>query len=168
MNLYLVRHAEAADKEVDPERKLTEAGQQEAERLAKLMASLQITATEIWHSPKPRAAQTAQPIANALGLTNACLVRDALLPDDPVKPIAKFLKDINQDVILVGHDPFLTRLASKLVCGRAGATLVDLDKPSVLHLTRGSDGAWRIAQLLSTSRLNGVLPESPASASVNP
>jgi phosphohistidine phosphatase len=168
MNLYIVRHAEAAAKEIHPERKLTEAGVRDAESLGKLMASLQLGASEIWHSPKPRAAQTAHAIADAVGLGSACLVREGLLPGDPVKPLAKILNLIEQDLIIVGHDPFLTRLASRLVCGRASAAVVDLDKPSLLHLTNVPEGEWRIVQLLSPARLKGILAEVPKPAAANP
>jgi phosphohistidine phosphatase len=149
MNLYIVRHAEAADEQVDPERKLTDQGQRDADSLGKFLAALALEPKEIWHSPKPRAAQTALAIASALGANEKLVIHDGLLPNDRVKPIAKVLKNEIEDLMIVGHDPFLTRLASRLLIRKASFPLVDLGKPSLLHLVRHSDESWTIAQLLT-------------------
>jgi phosphohistidine phosphatase len=169
MNLYLVRHAEAAAKEIDPERKLTEEGVRQADALGRIIAALQLQPKEIWHSPKPRATQTAQAIATAIGASHNAFIRDGLLPDDPVKPIARFLREFPDDVMIVGHDPFLGRLASKLLAGKSSLGVVDLDKAGLIQLTRMPDQRWRIMQMLSPGRLGKVWPDfDGAPAAENP
>ncbi len=70
VSLYLVQHGKAFDEKVDPERKLTPEGVSETERIAKYLSGVGITVTEIIHSGKARAKQTAEILAGYLGVSN--------------------------------------------------------------------------------------------------
>src|SRR3982750_4914376 len=90
--LYLVRHAEAADKAVDPARNLTERGRRDAAALAEALRPLRIHVRAIWHSGKPRALQTAEAIAPVVECDGERLVQHSgLKPYDPVKRLARTL-----------------------------------------------------------------------------
>src|SRR3954465_10229610 len=120
MEVYLIRHAEAADKADDPERNLTEKGRRDAAALAAALRSLMIRVHANWHSGKPRAQQTAEAVAVALEAAGQGPVQHpGLKPMDPVKPTARALEDCHENIMIVGHEPFLGRLAAKLVTGRA-------------------------------------------------
>jgi phosphohistidine phosphatase len=143
MRLYLVRHAEAEDGDVDVERQLTDRGRSDARRLAEVLRPLNLSVREIWHSGYPRAAQTAEPIAQVMSGAVA-RARDGLTPFDRTRPIAKEIKRYCADLMIVGHEPFLGKLAARLVTGRASREIAKLDKPSIVCLEDDGCGAWRV------------------------
>src|SRR4051794_36440210 len=150
MDLYLVRHAEAADKAADPARNLTERGRRDAAALAEALRPLRIRVRAIWHSGKPRAIQTAEAIAPAVECDGECLVQHSgLKPFDRVKRLARTLKCTDDGIMIVGHEPFLGRLAAKLITGHASTPLLALDKPGVACLRRDASGDWRVAWMLA-------------------
>ena len=112
--LYLVHHAEAAESQVDPQRPLTGAGRQHAERLAGEAARRGVRPAAIWHSGKLRARQTAEIFWRACNpLAELTAVR-GLQPTDPVDWIRDRLLE-EQDVMIVGHLPHLPKLLETLV-----------------------------------------------------
>ena len=59
MHLYLVQHGRSKSGEVDTERRLTERGRADVEKVAALIKSFKLHIDSIWHSGKARAAETA-------------------------------------------------------------------------------------------------------------
>src|SRR5438045_1310659 len=118
MDIYLVRHAEAADKSVDPQRNLTERGRRDAAAMAEALRPLRLRVRAIWHSGKPRATQTAEALLPAIGCGGERLVcHSRLKPFDPVKKLARTLACMDENIMIVGHEPHLGRLAARLVTG---------------------------------------------------
>jgi phosphohistidine phosphatase len=171
MEIYLVRHAEAADKADDPERNLTEQGRRDAAALAAALRPLRVQVSAIWHSGKPRARQTAEAMLAAIASPCVNLIqRCGLKPMSGVKRLARLLDEQDQNVMIVGHEPMLGRLAARLVTDRASTPLLSLDKPSAVCLQRDDfAGQWRVAWMISKAMLNSDAPsngepvgESPA------
>ena len=148
MKLYVVRHAEAEHGDVDAERQLTERGRADARRLAEALRGLDLRVREIWHSGYPRAAQTSEPIAQVIPGA-VVQAHEGLRPFDRTRPIAKQIKQYSGDLMIVGHEPFLGKLAARLVTGRASREIVKLDKPSIVCLDDGGRGEWRVRWMLS-------------------
>ena len=117
MHLYLVRHGEAKSEKDDPKRGLTDQGIQEVRKMAAHADSIGLRVAEIFHSPKARARQTAQVMAEQLKPEKGIDQSDNLLPMDDPGLWALRLAGMNEDVMLVGHLPYMARLASLLVCG---------------------------------------------------
>jgi phosphohistidine phosphatase len=154
MRVYLVRHGEAKPKEVDPERGLTAAGRREVEAVARSVAGAAAGVPRIWHSGKRRAAETAEILAQFLSTPHEAApesrARQGLDPDDPVAPVAEELSGSETDVALVGHLPFLARLAAQLLgLDAARAGLLGFQPASVLCLERAEVGElWTIRWFL--------------------
>ena len=148
MRLYLVRHAEAEVGVVDAERKLTDQGRADARRLADALRPMNLSVAEVWHSGYPRAAQTAEPVAEAL---NGAVVKahEGLTPFDRTRPVARIVNLHEGDLMIVGHEPFLGKLAARLVTGRASQPMLKLDKPSVVCLDDAGHGEWKVRWMLS-------------------
>jgi phosphohistidine phosphatase len=150
VRVYLVRHGEAKPKEVDPERGLTTAGRREVEAVARAVAEAAAEVPRIWHSGKRRAAETAETLARFLATRREEPVesraRHGLEPDDPVAPVAAELSGSQTDVALVGHLPFLSRLAAQLLgVEAAGGGLLEFQPASALCLERPEVGdRWTI------------------------
>jgi phosphohistidine phosphatase len=145
--VYLVRHGEAMPKEEDPERPLTAAGRDDVSRMAAWAATTGNHVAAIQHSGKLRAQQTAQIFADHLPEAPIPEAVSGLAPNDDVKPIANQLRSEVHPIMLVGHLPFLERLASLLVAGNADAPVVTLDAGALLALAKDEDG-WSAVCLM--------------------
>ena len=137
MRLYLVQHGEAKSKDEDPERHLTEKGVRDVEKTAAFLKPLGLSAGGVWHSGKARARQTAEALAQG-----GAVERPGLAPNDPVEPVKEELARAEADVMIVGHLPFLGKLASLLVVGSESAGVVAFRNAGVVCLERGEGGAW--------------------------
>ena len=141
--LYLVRHGEARSKLEDPERALSEKGQRSAGKLAAWVAKAGIHVDEICHSGILRAEQTAEALSKSLPSAGEPKANSGLDPDDDVRPVAKSLAHDQRTVMLVGHLPFLGRLASQLVLGSPQPSIVDFAPATLVRLVEDEEG-WII------------------------
>lgn len=142
MRLYLIRHAHAEDAEDDAIRPLSARGRAQVRSLAEfLRGSAALQAEEIWHSGLVRAQQTAELFVGSLD-SNARLVRmEGLCPEDDPRIMADRVQQRTVSVVLVGHEPHLSALASLLVTGTTSSARFVLKKAAVLALERGPDGS---------------------------
>ena len=141
--VYLVQHGKAKDKEDDPARPLTDQGRRETERIAELAARLDLGIGEIQHSGKTRAEETAVIFGRALGVRGSVTAVAGLHPTDDVKLVAERLAGTANPVMLVGHLPFMPRLAGQLVYGNAEKLPVEFRKSGIVCLVHEADG-WRV------------------------
>jgi phosphohistidine phosphatase SixA len=138
--LLLLRHAHAGDPTTwtksDDIRPLSKKGRDQAARMAAFLLTADVRPDVIVASPRARAVQTAEPVADALGLE----VRiDARLADPfGVAEAEAMLVDLGDPArpMLVGHDPDFTSLVAVLshtpsLPMRKGA-LVRIDVPRPL------------------------------------
>jgi phosphohistidine phosphatase len=116
MSLYLVQHGLSLGKDKDPEKGLSEAGISTTKRIAQVADSYKIEVKAIHHSFKKRARQTAELISAIIIPTGGVQETAGLLPLDDVAPLAAHLATHDQ-LMLVGHLPFMERLCSLLVTG---------------------------------------------------
>jgi phosphohistidine phosphatase len=118
MKLYLIQHGEAKTEKEDPERSLTEIGEEEIKRVSKAAEKLNIRPLRVYHSGKKRARQTAGLIAAGLKISPPSVQAfQDLNPNDDVKPWAERICQQTEDLMIVGHLPFLDKLASLLISG---------------------------------------------------
>src|SRR4030066_680437 len=142
MFIYLMQHADAKKEEVDPARPLSEKGLQDIKKVASYESQLNIRVYKIFHSSKLRARQTAEILSENLKPTKGISEVDGLAPLDDPNIWAERLKDIPDDVILVGHLPHLGKLASLLLCGNADKNIVSFKMAGIVCLKRGDDGSF--------------------------
>jgi phosphohistidine phosphatase len=137
VELYLVRHADAGDPGAwtgdDALRPLSPKGRRQARRLANLLCDLRWRPDVLLTSPKLRARQTAEPIGKE--------IRRRFAEDERLGAglllagVAEILGEHPgvERIMLVGHDPDLTAIASELTGAaievRKGA-LVRIDLPT--------------------------------------
>jgi phosphohistidine phosphatase len=142
MRLYLVQHGEARSEAEDPERSLTIRGEEETRKVSGAAERLGIRPSRIYHSGKKRAEQTAGIIAGAFDLSTQ--VGQGLNPNDDVRPWAERISGETEDFMIVGHPPFLEKLASFLVCGDEGAKAVMFRYSAILSLEKKESGRWAV------------------------
>lgn len=148
MHLYLAQHGLAVPEDVDPNRPLSEPGRTDIQRLAARLGRAGIVVEQVLHSGKTRAAQTAEILAEPLLAGGAPQARGGLKPNDPVEALASEIADWSADTLIVGHLPFVGRLASHLLVGDANQPLLTFQPGSLACLERDADGHWRLAWML--------------------
>jgi phosphohistidine phosphatase len=150
MKLYLVRHGQAKSKSDDPQRALTADGLQEVRQVGQFLRPLALDVHAIWHSPKARAQETAQALAPAVAAGAEFMEKRGLAPDDDVDDIAREIEAIPENLMIVGHLPFLEKLASKLTCGLEQCLSLDFKRSAVVALERQAPGEqWVLAWMIT-------------------
>nr|WP_298414743.1 phosphohistidine phosphatase SixA [uncultured Halomonas sp.] len=120
MQLWIMRHGEAAPGHPDARRELTEQGRAEVKAMAKWLATTLDASRDqlrIAASPYVRAQQTAAIVAEQLGAQVESLA--IITPDNPVQPVIDWLQEDAQQVplLLISHMPLVGALSGRLVEG---------------------------------------------------
>ncbi|MFC1568468.1 phosphohistidine phosphatase SixA [Candidatus Margulisiibacteriota bacterium] len=155
MYLYLVRHGDARPKEQDPERHLSEKGMLEVSEIVAFLNCAEVRVDEIWHSAKERARRTALIIAEAVPHKNI-IERAGLAPNDPVAGLAAEIDQLHEDIMIVGHLPFLSVLASRLVTGSDELQFLYFRPAGVVCLEKCGNG-WGVAWMMDPGLLSKCL-----------
>jgi phosphohistidine phosphatase len=125
MKALLIRHAHAVDggqgTTGDFSRWLTDKGRTVARKVGRRLHDDGIVPDVIVSSPLPRALQTAELVAAALGYRGVVEILPELAPDEPVELAAEALERRGGFVAAVGHEPGISALAGRLVGKSVGA-----------------------------------------------
>lgn len=130
MNLYLLRHGLAAESSAsgrDSDRPLTPKGERKLRQAAKAMEALKLPFDLILSSPYLRARQTAEVVAETFGAQKRLEFSDTLKPNGSANELVQLLRErvpAREEVLLVGHEPFLSELIGLLVTGGTTSTIV--------------------------------------------
>lgn len=154
MRIYLAQHGMALPKDIDPDRPLSELGDQEAHRIGGFLRAARIHVDEVIHSGKTRAKQTATILAESLTPVPQVRSETSLGPNDPVEPFAERLSERKDEMLIVGHLPFLGRLVSFLLVGTADRATVAFQPGSVVCLERNADTTWSLVWMIRPELLN--------------
>lgn len=138
IELYLLRHAHAGDPAgwdgPDEQRPLSPKGEKQTDRLARFLAGIGFQPDAIITSPKTRAAQTAEILAQRVGMPVG--VDPRLAGDLGTSTLEAVLRDAGDPLrpVLVGHDPDFSSLVGMLCAGnvpmRKGALArIDVRRP---------------------------------------
>lgn len=130
MNIYLLRHAEAVIPKgamADEDRPLTSDGIKAMKKGALGMQALKMDLDLVLSSPLVRARQTAEIAAAALGMKDKITGTKNLVPEAHpealIAEIARHYSDM-KNVLVVGHEPHMGRLASWLLTGTTDLPLI--------------------------------------------
>ncbi len=111
------------------DRRLTPKGRDQTAAAAKGLAKLGIKAAAVITSPLVRCAQTADLVCEALGGSPKKV--DALAAGAAAGDMLKAIHNEKGDILLVGHDPDVSRLVSFLL-GGSSQPFVDFSKGGVV------------------------------------
>jgi phosphohistidine phosphatase len=129
MELFLIRHATAADGDDDDARALTRKGRERFDEVVALLDALGVRFDRVLHSPKLRAVQTAERLS---ALVDGPFEVTNHLVGAPSK--ALLAACVGDRVALVGHEPRLSALLAWLVTGDADGGAFELKKGAVACL----------------------------------
>jgi phosphohistidine phosphatase len=125
MKLYLLRHADAGEASAegyttDAARTLSPKGIKRTRQLANALRQMEITFDVILSSPLIRAQQTAEIIARSLDKEKQLRHVSQLAPDGALTDAIVLIESTRakaDSILLVGHEPNLSRLISLLCTG---------------------------------------------------
>ena len=144
MALFLVQHGKCLSKDIDPNRGLSEAGRADVTRIAETASAYNVHVSRILHSGKLRAAQTAEIIARILKVETIRSI-DGIKPLDDVIAFAKTLPDHQDNTMLIGHLPFMERLAAFLITGSYENPVFQFQNGGIVCLDKYPEtGRWVI------------------------
>jgi phosphohistidine phosphatase len=133
MALYVVQHGKSLPKTEDPEKGLSSEGKQETERIAGVAKGYGVNVSAIFHSGKKRARETAELFNAVLRPKKGADERSGMNPLDDVHAFSADLR-LDQDIMLVGHLPFLERLIGFLIAGDPDLTVFRLQNSGIVCL----------------------------------
>ncbi len=107
-----------------------------------------VRVSQVWHSGKTRAQQTAELLAAAVAPGMKTEARAGVAPKDPTEAFAETLAAWREDAMVVGHLPFMARLVTRLVTKSDDGRTVAYLPGSLVCLERDEDDAWAIAWML--------------------
>ena len=143
MELFLVRHGEAKSEGEDPERPLSDQGERDVKRIAQWAKRKKIKIHEIRHSGKRRAEQTASILGGFLDPLNGVFPVSGLNPNHDVLPIVQLLASEESPLMVVGHLPFLSHLASFLLLSDPNPFLFRFQPGAMMCLERNGE-SWHV------------------------
>ncbi|MFW6081569.1 MAG: phosphohistidine phosphatase SixA [Desulfosalsimonas sp.] len=135
MALYLVQHGKNLSKEIDADQSLSEEGKKDAERIGDTAAAYEVVVGRIRHSGKKRAAQTAEIFAEKLGVGDVEEAEGLKALDDPAGFAEGNIKP-GENLMLVGHLPFMERMGSWLTTGSQQYTVFKFQNAGIVCLDK--------------------------------
>ena len=144
MALFLVQHGRSLPKDIDPDQGLSPEGMEEVEKIAQAAKGYGVKVTRIIHSGKKRALQTADIFASYLEPESGVLEKGGLKPMDDVSDWADRVKT-DDNLMLVGHLPFMEKLTSLLIAGYTDTTVFKFQNGGIVCLDAVPDSeSWFI------------------------
>ena len=149
MALYLIQHGKSLPKDQDPDQGLSDEGIAETERIAHLAKEHGLTVSQIRHSVKTRARQTAEIFARSLNPQQGIQEVSGIKPLDDVTEYAANI-DPDENIMLVGHLPFMERITSYLISGSIDQTVFKFQNSGIVCLDKDPDKqSWVILGALT-------------------
>lgn len=108
------------------------------------------------HSPRTRSRQSAQILLPAVHPGGRLVLWESLDPDDSPGPSLKAIKKEKADLLLVGHEPNLAKIATRLLVPKKVPPLLSLSPGSLLWLQRQRTEGGKLWRLLGMYRAEAL------------
>jgi phosphohistidine phosphatase len=148
MFFYLARHGDALSAVENPSRPLSRAGRTGVERLAQEARKRAVKIAVIYHSGILRAAETAAILAESLNPPFGVKKLSGLLPEDDPALAKAELESSRDSIMLVGHLPYMNRLAGLLIAGDPNRVVAEF-APATMLCCEIDGGHWKIVWKLA-------------------
>ena len=138
MLVYFLRHASAGQKKLknDDKRPLDKEGIEQSGHIGRLLSALDVQPDLVISSPLKRAMQTASLVANELGYEEKIQVEPSLRPAASYDSFRELLRHCAklESIIVVGHNPNLSRFLSLLISNGSSDKWTDMKKGTVARV----------------------------------
>jgi phosphohistidine phosphatase len=160
MMLYIMRHGlaeEPTPKGDDAARKLTEKGADKIRKAAVGMRAAGLAFNMILTSPAARAAETAEIVASELGGPKPKAAPELSTGASPASALEALIKlRLPESVLVTGHEPTLSRLASLMLTGSSESVGIKLKQGGVIALEfsdRAERGSAKLRWMMTQRQL---------------
>ncbi len=116
--------------------------------MARYAAALGIEVAEIRHSGKLRARQTVEILAERLSPRHGIRETEGLSPNDDPEEARAEIEAAKEPLMLVGHLPHLSRLASALMVGDPKRELILFEMGAIVCLAK-TEAGFRLRWILT-------------------
>lgn len=148
MKIYLVQHGECELIGSHSEQTLNETGKRDIQHLANFLSKKKLQVSHLYHSEKVRARETAEILLSGITSLNGIELLPGINPMDSVIPIVKQINGWNEDVLIVGHLPFMTKCVAKLITDDENNSVVIFERGTIVCLEKIGDIDWAINWML--------------------
>lgn len=144
MNLFILRHASAGVRRVNPvldrKRPLDKDGKRHCLQLARVLNANKVSFDLIVSSPLKRCLQTASLVGNETGYDAKILSSAALDPNATYPQFQNLLSECSgyENLLLVGHNPNLTLFLAALIAPSPSAPALEATSRPPVRLRKGS------------------------------
>ena len=156
MKLYLAQHGEACGREINSNRHLTDQGLEDIQQVAEFLKRAGIRVHGVLHSGRLRAKQTAELLANAIAPGITVEISGLINPNDSPKTFDWQRSSWSRDMLVVGHEPFLSRLVSHLLLKNENLSVTDFQPGTVVCLEHLDNGQWNINWVIRPELLRNL------------
>jgi phosphohistidine phosphatase len=159
MKLFLMRHGHAVAAE--KERPLTEQGRKEAVRVGEFLCKIKEMPDVILHSGLTRSRETAEGVAASLGFHGDLPKQDGLEPEDSATAFmadfrAKYDPSALQTLLIVGHEPFISDFAGRLLTGGKTTFPLNFSRGTLLGMEYSAQ-RWQLLFYLTGENLSSLI-----------
>jgi phosphohistidine phosphatase len=171
MTLYFLRHASAGQNRANPvqdeKRPLDKEGIEQCRYVGRLLTAMDTHVDQIVSSPLKRATQTAALVGNEIAYEQKIELAPALRPDAEYESFRELLQKLGglEAVMLVGHNPSMSRFLSLLITGGESDWTVNMKKGSVARVEvepKHSTLNWLITpRLIKTAYTSAQISSRP-------
>jgi phosphohistidine phosphatase len=147
MIVYFLRHANAGQKRLNPvqdeKRPLDKEGIEQCRYVGRLLSGLDAHVELVLSSPLKRATQSAAVVANEIAYEQKIELAQALRPNAAYEAFQELLLSHGEleAIMVVGHNPNMSRFLSLLVTGGLSARAIEMKKGSVARVEIGAKRA---------------------------
>lgn len=153
MKLYLVRHGDSLPGDVDDTRPLSPQGQADIQNIAHFLAPLNLQIAYLFQSHKYRAQETAKILSASIHITKIIETHPELAPHADINLIIEEFLSHDEDTLLVGHMPFMGKLAGKLLAGDENKDILLFEPGCMVCLEKVGQSEWMLCWMLNPSLL---------------
>jgi phosphohistidine phosphatase len=151
MEIYILRHGEAEPRTAEveeAERKLTPKGRRDVERVMRAAQAAKVRPDLALTSPYRRALETAQIAVRSFDPKPELAETPLLVPEGRPEQVWKALRSRStaQEILLVGHEPLLSRLVAYLLA--TPSLRFDLKKGALVRISMERLGAEPVGGVL--------------------
>lgn len=144
MKLLLMRHGKYTDATIDPELGLSDAGKVEIERLAKELSSQGVSFSQVFHSEKKRARETAEIMARFIAPGVSVTTHKHIKPNDDPAILLEEISLWHEDTLVASHLPFVPSLLARLTSNASAISQIGFEPGTIVSLSKSDENNWQI------------------------
>lgn len=137
-----MRHGEALAPEKDPERGLSVNGKSKVKLVAQHLQEKGITFSQIFHSTKKRARETAEIMGKIISPDTPLIVHDKITPNDDPHLIFAEINTWEEDTLIASHLPFVPNLMTLLTEKDAYLSAITFETATIICLEKEANNKW--------------------------